>query len=87
MDLGFNVPEEEFFAGMGATSRGQERDPRTMREARRGEYAEQWEKALNDELEAFRANDVVEEVPLPPHAKPLRTKIVANTKYTRDGTL
>lgn len=86
-DLGFDLPEEEFFAGLGTSGPPRERDPRSMREARKSQHAEQWEAALNDELEAFRVNDVVEEVPLPQHAKPLRTKIVANTKYTRDGNL
>lgn len=67
--LGEDGPDEEFFAGLGATDPNRERDPRSMREARRSAHAEQWEKALNDELEAFRINDVVEEVPLPQHAK------------------
>jgi hypothetical protein len=61
--------------------------PRSLKEARRGSHAQQWEAALQTEYQALVANQTWELVPLPKDRKLLGCHWVFDVKYNSDGTV
>ncbi len=65
-----------------------ERDPPTVRHARRSKYWNEWLAAMHEELEALKVKEVYEEVDkLPPGRKAVQCKWVLHIKRDKDGRI
>ncbi|KZV78050.1 hypothetical protein EXIGLDRAFT_576098, partial [Exidia glandulosa HHB12029] len=78
---------DDFFAGAANSSPCPHDVPRSIPEAQRGTDAHLWEAALQEELDALRANDVYKEVPIPAGVKPVTSKPVMCIKFDADGNI
>ena len=64
-----------------------EDEPPTLEAALNGPYAEQWQRAMDDEIESLYANNTWELVPLPYGAKAIPVKWVFKVKRDANGNI
>jgi hypothetical protein len=62
-------------------------DPNSFKEAIKGDDADKWIDAMNDELNSINKNDVWELTGLPPQRKAIGCKWVLKNKFKADGSL
>ena len=62
-------------------------DPETYMEALRRPESEEWQKAMDTEIEALKRNDTYTVVPIPKGRKLVDSKWVYKTKYLADGSV
>jgi hypothetical protein len=62
-------------------------DPRTFKQAMDGSDSQQWQEAMEEEIDSIKKNEVWELVDLPTGRKPIGCKWVLRKKFKADGTL
>uniref|UniRef100_A0A2N9GE70 CCHC-type domain-containing protein n=1 Tax=Fagus sylvatica TaxID=28930 RepID=A0A2N9GE70_FAGSY len=62
-------------------------EPRTVQEALSSSVSDKWMKAMDDEMESMRTNQVWDLVDLPPGRKAIRNKWVLKIKRKADGSI
>jgi hypothetical protein len=65
----------------------QVKEPETLEEALKGEYAKEWKEAIQKEYNSLIKNETWEVVELPPNRKTIGCKWVFKVKYKADGTI